>query len=552
MINTDGGDKMEDKINEEELETNETMIIDTINDSNNSTSNKQNKSLKKNYIFNLIYQVFVLIVPLITAPYISRILSAEGIGQYSFTNSLQSYFTIIAALGFGYYAQRLIAFHQNNKDEQSKIFWEIIIVRSFSVGFAVLLNLILYFTGVYKEYNELMLWWTLNIVAVGFDITFLLQGNEDFGKIVGRNVVIKIISVILIFTLVKKQSDVWLYVILTSCASLLGNVSLWLYLPKYLNKVSRKELKPLRHFWPTIRLFIPTIATSVYTILDKTLIGILIQDTYTVQETQIINGVETVVEVVKKYSDLENGYYEQSEKIVKMCMAVMTALGTVMIPRNSKLYMEGKSDELKKNFYFAINFVWVIGIPMMFGLAAVSSNIIPWFLGDGYDKCIMLMQIFTPLIIFIGLSNVFGLQYLIPTGRDKKFTIGILAGTISNLILNCILIPFFWSIGAVIASLIAEFLVTFTMYLLIRKEVSLKEMLKTAVKPIIAGVIMFALVYFLSTKFSPSILHTLLLVVIGAVTYIVLLLIMREKLLYMGINMLKSKFAGGDKAGIRK
>lgn len=539
---------MENEIKEEKIEPNEIQSEDNIDDSNNSTSNKSTKNLKKNYIFNLIYQIFVLIVPLITAPYISRILSAEGIGQYSFTNSLQNYFAIIAALGFGYYAQRLIAFYQSNKDEQSKIFWEIIIVRSFSVAFSVLINLVLYFTGVYQEYSQLMLWWTLNIVAIGFDITFLLQGNEDFGKIVGRNVIIKIISVILIFTLVKKQSDVWLYVILTSGASLLGNISLWFYLPKYLNKVHRKDLKPLRHFWPTIRLFIPTIATSVYTILDKTLIGLLIQDTYTIQETQIINGVETVVEVVKKYSDLENGYYEQSEKIVKMCMAVMTALGTVMIPRNSKLYREGKSEELKNNVYFAINFVWTIGVPMMFGLAAVSSNIIPWFLGDGYDKCVKLMQIFTPLIIFIGLSNVFGLQYLIPTGRDKKFTIGILAGTISNLALNCILIPFFWSYGAVIASLIAEFLVTFTMYLLIRKEVSLKEMLKTAVKPIIAGVIMFALVYFLSIKFSPSILNTLLLIAIGGVTYFVLLLIMKEKLLYIGINMLKSKFNFDEKS----
>lgn len=534
---------MEENIeNSENKETTKDIKLDESNE-------HKKKDLKKNYVFNLIYQIFVLIVPLITAPYISRILSAEGIGQYSFTNSLQSYFTLVAALGFGYYAQRLIAFNQDNKHEQSKIFWEIIIVRSFSVGFAVLLNLILYFTGVYKEYNSLMFWWTLNILAIGFDITFLLQGNEDFGKIVGRNVVIKIISVALIFILVKKQTDVWLYVILTSCASLLGNISLWLYLPKYLNKIKRSELKPLRHFWPTVKLFIPTIATSVYTILDKTLIGLLIQDTYVVKETQIVNGVETVVEVVKKYSDLENGYYEQSEKIVKMCLCVMTALGTVMIPRNSKLFMEGKTEDLKKNFYFAINYVWVLGIPMMFGLAAIASNIIPWFLGDGYDKCIQLMQIFTPLIIFIGLSNVFGLQYLIPTGRDKKFTIGILAGTISNLILNCILIPFFWSYGAIIASLVAEFLVTLTMYLLIRKEVSLKETLKTAIKPLIAGLAMFALVYFLSTKFSPSILHTLALVAIGAVTYFILLLVMKEKLVYNSLNKMKSKFFGG---GIHK
>lgn len=539
---------MEDEILEEKLET-ERVELNESNKKNNSTSKK---SLKKNYLFNLIYQIFVLIVPLITTPYISRILSAEGVGQYSFTNSLQSYFSIVAALGFGYYAQRLIAFNQDNKTEKSKIFWEIIIVRSFSVGFATLLNLILYFAGIYKEYSVLMLWWTLNIVAVGLDITFLLQGNEDFGKIVGRNVIIKIISIVLIFTLVKKQSDVWLYVILTSLASLLGNLSLWFYLPKYLDKVSIKELKPFKHFWPAIKLFIPTIATSVYTILDKTLIGLLIQDTYTVEEVKIIDGVETVVSTIKKYSDLENGYYEQSEKIVKICISVLTALGTVMIPRNSKLYSEGKIEEVKNNLYFSSNFIWVIGMPMMFGLIAVASNLVPWFFGDGYLKCVNLICIFAPLTLFIGFSNIFGLQYLIPTGRDKKFTIGILTGTISNLILNIILIPFFWSYGAVIASITAEFLVTLMMYLLVRKEISLKKILKTSIKPLIASTIMFAFVYFLSTKLTSSIINTLILVMIGAIIYFVILLILKEKLLYIGINMIKDKFLNFMKNKHRK
>lgn len=178
---------------------------------------------------------------------------------------------------------------------------------------------------------------------------------------------------------------------------------------------------------------------------------------------------------------------------------------------------------------------------MMCGLAAASSNIFPWFLGEGYKKCILLMQVFTPLIIFIGLSNAFGLQYLIPTGRDKKFTIGILAGTISNLVLNCILIPFYWSYGAVIASLVAEFLVTFTMCLLIRKEVPLKEMLKTAIKPLIVGTIMFAVCYFVSFKLAPSILHTFLLVAIGIVIYGLILVLLKEKLVYMAFDYINAK-----------
>lgn len=502
---------------------------------------KKEKSLKKNYIYNVVYQIFLLIVPLITAPYISRILSAEGIGQYSFTNSLQSYFTMIAALGFGCYAQRQIAFFQKDKKEQSKIFWEIIIVRGLSTSFACLINLILFFTNIYKEYSQLMLWWTLSILATGFDITFLLQGNEDFNKIVLRNVLIRIISVVLIFLLVKNQSDVWLYVILSSASGLLGNLSLWIYLPQYIQKVGIHELKPFRHLWPTLKLFIPTIATSVYTILDKTLIGFLITKTYIVEEKQIINGIETVVTSVKNYSDLENGYYEQAEKIVKMCLAVIGALGTVMIPRNSSLFKEGKKDEIKNNLYFAIHYVWVLGFPMMFGLAAVAPNIIPWFLGDGYSKCIMLMQLFTPLIIFIGLSNAFGLQYLIPTARDKQYTLGVLVGTITNLILNCILIPFFWSYGAVIASLVAEFSVSLTMYLLIRKELEIKKMFKTCIKPLISSIVMFIVVYLIQTKLAPTILNTLILVLIGAFTYFILLAVTREKMLYDTFSHIRHK-----------
>ncbi len=520
---------MEEALNEENLSNKPTKV--------------ETKSVKKNYIYNVIFQIFSLIVPLITTPYISRILSAEGVGQYSFTSSLQSYFILIAALGFGYYAQRQIAFHQNNKKEQSKVFWEIVVVRLISVGIAVLLNLILCFTGVYHEYSQLMLWWTINIFSVAVDVSFLFQGNEDFKKTVLRDMIIKLISVALIFVLVKRSDDVWLYVILTSGANLLGRLSLWFYLPKYLVKIDSKELKPIRHLLPTIKLFIPTIATSIYTVLDKTLIGVLISDTYVVKETQIIDGVETVVEVVKKYSDLENGYYEQSEKIVKMCMAVITALGTVMIPRNSKLYAEGNQTKLKDNIYFATNYVWIFGLPMAFGLAAIAPNIIPWFLGPGYNKCIPLMQFFTPLIIFIGFSNIFGLQYLIPTGRDKKFTIGIITGSISNLILNCIFIPLFWSYGAVIASLIAEFLVTFTMYMLIRKELSLKKMLLQSIKPLIASVIMFLICYFIGKKLTPSIVNTAIVAILGIVIYFSILILLKEELIYKTFDNINARFS---------
>jgi O-antigen/teichoic acid export membrane protein len=507
---------------------------------------KKRKSVGKNYIFNVIYQIFVLIVPLITTPYVSRILGADGVGQYSFTFSLMNYFTLAAALGFGYYAQREIAKYQDDKKEQSKIFWEIIIVRFFSVGVATLVSCILGWSGVYKSYTTLMWIWLIQIVAVEFDITFLFQGNEEFGKIVGRNILVKAVSVAMIFLLVKKSSDVWLYALCTAGSTILGNISLWFYLPKFLAKVKWSELHPLRHVVPTLRLFIPTIATSIYTVLDKTLIGVLIPDTYVIQETRIIDGVEQTVDVTKRYADLENGYYEQAEKIVKMAMTVITSLGTVLIPRNSKEYADGNLDKLHNNVYFATNFVWFLGAPLTLGIAAVAPNVLPWFLGDGFNKSVLLMQLLSPLVIIIGMSNVFGLQYLIPTNRDTKFTIGVTVGAVTNLVLNLAMIPFLWSVGAVIATLIAETTVTITMGIMIHKEISMPKILLQSIKPLISGGIMFAAVYVTQKYLSPTIGYTLLLILEGIVVYFLVLFLLRDKfflnLIHMGLGKAKKIF----------
>ncbi|MDE6356895.1 MAG: flippase [Clostridia bacterium] len=500
------------------------------------------KSVKKNYIYNLIYQIFVLIVPILVTPYLSRVLGPEGTGQYSFTYSLANYFILVAALGFGYYAQREIANYQNDKSAQSLIFWEIIIVRLFSVGLSLAVNIVLNITGVYGAYSPLMWWWIILIVAQGFDITFLLQGNEEFAKIAIRNVIVKIISVVCIFLFVKKPSDVYIYVICFAGSTLLGNLSLWPYLFKMLCRVKFHDLKPLRHVMPTIRLFIPTIAISVYTVLDKTLIGLLVTGT----ESNIVDGVE----VITKISDLENGYYEQAEKIVKVCMTVVTALGTVMIPRNSNEFASGNLDKVKENVYGATNFVWFMGVPLALGLAAIAGNLVPWFLGEGYDKCVLLIQLFTPLILIIGFSNVFGLQYLLPTQRDGKYTIAIVLGAVVNLALNIVCIKYLMSYGAVAASIAAELTVTVIMIVLVRKEISFLKILKQSIKYLIAGVIMFVTVYFTQTVMKPTVLFTFLLILEGAVIYFVVLLCLKDKYVLNVIKKLSGRLKPKKKTSV--
>lgn len=496
------------------------------------------KSVKLNYFFNIIYQVFLLIVPLVVTPYISRVLGPDGVGQFSFSYSLITYFVIFGSLGFGYYAQREMAKFQGDKYRQTVIFWEIIVCRLFPVLFSLTVNICFCFSGLYKEYTSFMLIFSINIFSIIFDISFLFQGNEQFGKLVFFNILIKFLSILAIFIFVNDSDDLWIYCLINGALVLVSNLVIWIGLYKILVKIKFSEIKPMRHLKGTLRLFIPTIATSIYTVLDRTLVGVLITETYI--------SYEDGIELIKRYSDLENGYYEQSEKIVKIVLTVITALGTVMIPRNTKEFVNGNIEEIKNNIYKSSNIVWFIGVPMTLGLICVSNNFVPWFFGESFEKCIYLIMIFSPLVLILGFSNIFGLQYLIPTGQDRKFTIALLTGGLINLILNCIMIPFFWSFGAAIASIVAEFIVTLIMILFVRKDISIKKIGLMSWKYIVSGAIMFIVTYFVQSLLSSSIINTFLIVLIGISIYLILLMILRDQFLFNIFLYLKNKFKKGE------
>lgn len=487
-------------------------------------------SVKKNYIYNMLYQIFTMIVPIITTPYISQILLPEGVGKYSYTYSIVSFFILFAQLGFGYYAQREIAKYQGNKYRQTVLFYEIMIVKGISVSLSLIVYIIMCISGTFGEYIELMWWWILLILAQEADISFLFQGNEDFIKVVFRNLFIKILGIVMIFVLIKSPKDVWIYILSVSLSNFLGAISTWIYLPNFLCKVDRNDIHPMQHVKPAVQLFIPTIASVIYSYLDKILIGVLIDGTYVDSDG-----------IIKKYSDLENGFYEQSEKIVKVGMSIITALGAVMLPRNSKEFATGNKEKLKSNIYTAISFTFIIGCPLMLGLISIAPNLIPWFLGNGYEKCILYMRLFCPLVILIGLDNVFGIQYLLTTDRDKKYTIAIVTGTIVNIILNILLIPYYEGKGAILASVLAESIIVGIMYFFIRKELSVKTIFLNIKNYLISSIFMFAVLIIVQKKLIPSIINTIILIVLGASIYSIILILLKDKLLMNFINNLLSR-----------
>lgn len=468
-----------------------------------------NKSIKKNYIFNLSYQLLLLITPLITTPYVSRVLGADGIGTVSYAESIVSYFVLFATMGITTYGQREISYVQQSVEKRSAVFWNTKILEFVTSGIMLLAYLAF---SLFQKNSIIYIVLCCNIIAVFFDISWFFQGLEEFGKIVLRNVIFKFINIAYIFAVVRTKDDLILYVIGLTVFSVLSNISLWVYLPKYITKVDRADLHPFKDFKVVIGLFIPTIAIQIYTVLDKTMIGIITQDSF------------------------ENGYYEQALKMSKMVLTVVTALGTVMIPRIGSYFREGNKEKIRDLMYRGYQFVWFLGIPLCFGLVMASSNFVPWFFGSGYDKVADLLKVLAFLILAIGINNVTGMQYLIPTGREKLFTITVLIGAGVNFCLNAVLIYFFQSVGAAIASVVAESTIAVAQIIIVRKELSPWEIVKRGKNYYVAGVVMVGVLAVLNNYLSSGIIHTAIIVIVGACSYFAVLLVLRDQFFLTNVN----------------
>lgn len=467
------------------------------------------KSIKKNYIYNLAYQILTVITPLITTPYLSRVLGASGIGIYSFASSIVTYFVLFATLGTATYGQREISYVQDNREKRTEVFWNTEILSCIST----LIILVLYglYVVVFSGNIAIYAIFSMNIISVALDITWLYRGMEEFGQIVFRNILFRIMNVILIFLFVRSSSDVGKYVLIMCLVPLLGMMSLWSSLLKIVDRPNWRKIKPFTNLRVILSLFVPTIAISIYTVLDKTMIG-------------VITGLEA-----------ENGYYEQAMKLSQIVLSVVTALGTVMIPRIGYHYEKREIEVVRNYMYRSYRFVWLLGIPLCFGIIAVAPNVVPWFFGDGFDKVIPLLSILSFLILAIGINNVTGMQYLIPTGRQNVFTFTVVIGACVNFVLNLILIRKYQSVGAAIASVIAEAVIAVVQLILVREELSLWKVIKGGIHYYVAGVIMASVVWYVGRNLSSSLFYTIFLVGCGAIVYVGILLFLRDE--YLISNM---------------
>ena len=357
----------------------------------------------------------------------------------------------------------------------------------------------------------------LEILANCADISWFFQGLEEFKKTVIRNMIVKVISIVCIFVFVKDKNDLTKYFLIYVLSILLGNISLWFYLPKFLTKVKLKYLKIWRHIKPTLYLFIPQIAIEVYTLLDRTMIGAIISD------------------------KSEVGFYDQSQKIIKMLLTMITSLGTVMLPRIASNFASGKKKKIAKYLKKSFNMVFFLSFPMIFGIISVSSIFVPKFFGEGYGKVALLMNVISPIILFIGLSNVIGTQYLLPTKRQKEFTISVVCGAIINFIINISLIWKFGAIGASIGTVIAELTVAMVQIFFIRKDFKIINIIKSSKNYLFSSIIMFIVCLVIKSIVRKPYFSMALQVAIGGIVYLAILIIIEDQFVFDIIERIRKK-----------
>ena len=478
------------------------------------------KSIKKNYIYNLSYQILLVLTPLVTTPYLSRVLGSYGVGQVSYIESIVSYFVLFATLGVTALGQREISYFQDDIDKRTEVFFNIFILKLIISAIVIIIYI---FFDIYFFKSNLYTVFIIYLLSVTIDVTWFFQGLEEFRIVTIRNSFFRILNIILIFIFVNRKTDLFNYCFILSVCTFLCNASLLPYLKRYINGINISKLMPFSYLSASILLFLPNVAIQIYTVLDKIMIGLITRDPN------------------------ENGFYEQSIKISKFLLFIVTALGTVVVPRIGYYFTKNDQTNLKNLIYKSYRLTLLIAIPITFGLYFISDNFIPWFLGEDFNKSIVLMKILSVLVILIGLSNVTGIQYMVPTKREKMLTLSLTIGAVINFCLNLYLIRHYKSIGAAIASIIAESTITFLQLFFVRLEISFIKILKDSYKYILSAILMFIVDMLFLRNLIPSIANTMKIIMISAVIYFIFIILFQDDFFIEMIKRTRKYLARNDK-----
>ena len=452
-------------------------------------------SIKKNVVFQTAYQILNTCLPLVTAPYLARVLGAEQLGIFSYTSSIVTYFTLVAMLGTVNYGTRSIASVKDDKEKLSHTFWSIYGFQALLTSF-VLVVYVFYLIFLCGENKIIAAIQIITIIDCFLNINWLFFGLERFQLTVTRNFIVRILTVTAIFVFVNKSADLWIYTLLIAGGTLLSNAVVWAYLPKVVSKAKVRFKDFLPHLKPNLILFVPLLAMSVYHTMDKTMLGLL--STYE-----------------------QSGFYYNADKVINIPVGILTGVSTVLLPRMSSLIADGKKKESDRLFELSLEGVTVLSVAIAFGISAIAKEFTPVFFGQGYDECVLLIIVLSPVLVIKGFSVSARNQYLIPYKQEKIFIRSVVLGAIVNLFINLALIPSLGAMGAIIGTLIAEFVACVVQFCVMRKYIKLGAVYKDTIIYFLMGAGMFVCVRLIARLSLNIYMKLAVEVIIGAAFYVI-------------------------------
>lgn len=405
------------------------------------------QSIKKNFIMNALLTMSSFIFPLITFPYVSRILMPEGTGKVSFVTSVITYFSMFAQLGIPTYGIRACAKVRDDKKELSKVVHELLFINLImSILTYVVFGICLFTIQRFRTEKTLFVIISTTIIFNAIGVEWLYKGLEQYTYITIRSLIFKILALVAMLALVHKKEDYIIYGAITIFAASASNILNFVNAHKYVyvKPVGNYDLK--QHLKPVLIFFAMSCATVIYTNLDTVMLGFM-------------------------KSNTDVGYYNAAVKIKGVLLGVVTSLGTVLLPRASYYIEHDMKEKFLSISQKAIEFVFLISIPLTIYFMIFAEEGIFFLSGAAYEGAIIPMQIIMPTILWIGLTNIMGMQMLVPMGKEKIVLYSEIAGAIVDLIINFTLIPSMASVGAAIGTLVAEMVVWIVQFLSLKKIV---------------------------------------------------------------------------------
>lgn len=454
------------------------------------------QSLSKNFIYQFLYQGLILVIPLVLSPYLTRHLQESALGVYSYVNSIAYYFVIGAMLGISRHGQRIVSQRIGDHEALQRTFWSLFSVHAIvsAISLAAYFVFIVFFV---KENTMIYVIEGFYVLSALFDITWFFYGLENFKSVVIKNAAVKLGECVLIFLFVKTPDDLWLYTVITAAGLFLGQAVMMPQAMRIVSPVKITKADMAEHIKPLLLFSISVIAVSLYTVFDKTLLGLM-------------DSKESVA------------FYEYSNRIITIPKTVITVIGTVMFPRACKMAAQGDVAGQKKYIGYSLLMTSFIGMAAMFGIFAVADPFAVIYFGEPFAVCGSVMKALSPLILIIGLGDVIRTQYMIPNGLDKQFNFCFILNAILNIILSVALIPVIGIYGAVVGTVSAEICGIVYQMVICRKFIRFRELFLPLLPFCVCGATMFAAVSLIFAGWPVSIRTLLLQVLCGGAVYLVL------------------------------